>query len=345
MPALVDLGGIEGTDADLSWLRKPWKRRWRHVVAGGEVLIDVVDQPGRWMSDAQLTRLQDELSEVAEISLDERLAYGVFSRTRSAFRNRVIAVAYAAQTGRPCAFTAMVYLPLVRGRKTETIIHLGLTMIAPSSRGQRLQTPLFQRIFLSPIVNQFRTSFVVTNIAASPAGIGAVSDYFLDTYPSYHEDRSPTPFHHEVAAQVLARHRHEFGCSRGATFDPDSFVVAGSNQESGGGASAFIKSDPVSRYRDPACNEFCERLLDFERGDELFQVGRADLIRGLWASRKRRRGISRRLALPRAAALPARLTASTSARTPGSVPALAAPGSAGPRPEGSPHIATESRTA
>ena len=53
----------------------------------------------------------------------------------------------------------------------------------------------------------------------------------------------------------------------------------------------LIKTDPVSRYRNPTCNEFCASVLDFERGDELFQVGRADFIRGMWKSRKSKRGV------------------------------------------------------
>ncbi len=290
MHVAADIENLEQLHDDLAWLRKPWKRAWRHQVSGGRFYIDVFDQPGRWMNASELTGLQDELASVADRSIDDALSYGVFSRTRSAFRNRVIAVAYDATTGTPCGFTAMVYLPLRRtGRKTELIIHLGLTMIASDYRGNRLQTPLFQRIFRSPIVNQFRMSFIITNIAASPAGIGAVSDYFLDTFPNYHQNTLPTAFHHEVAGQVLRRDRHEFGCSRAATFDPDTFVVVGSNQPSGGGASAFIKTDPVSRYRNPACNDFCTSVLNFERGDELFQVGRADFIRGMWKSRKGKR--------------------------------------------------------
>lgn len=290
MQVAADVENLEQLHDDLTWLRKPWRRVWRHQLSGGRFRVDVFDQPGRWMSEGQLARLQDQLASVADRSLDERLSYGVFSRTRSAFCNRVIAVAYDTESGEPCGFTAMVYLPLRRaGQRTELIIHLGLTMIASEYRGNRLQTPLFQRIFRSPIVNQFRLSFIITNIAASPAGIGAVSDYFLDTFPNYHRDTPATAFHHEVAAQVLRRDRHEFGCSRAATFDAETFVVVGSNQPSGGGASAFIKTDPVSRYRNEACNDFCSDVLDFERGDELFQVGRADFVRGMWKSRKSKR--------------------------------------------------------
>ncbi len=189
MQVAADAQHIEQLHDDFSWLRRPWKKTWRHRLSGGRFHIDVYDQPGRWMDHASLANLQDELVSVANRSIGESLSYGVFSRTRSAFRNRVIAVAYDSATGVPCGFTAMVYLPLRRvGRKTELIIHLGLTMIASDARGNRLQTPLFQRTFRSPIVNQFRMSFIVTNIAASPAGIGAVSDYFIDTFPSYHRN-------------------------------------------------------------------------------------------------------------------------------------------------------------
>lgn len=291
MQVVADVENLEQLHDDLTWLRKPWMRTWRHALRGGRFVVEVYDQPGRWMSERELATLQDDLHDIADRSLDEPLRYGVFSRTRSAYRNRVIAIARDTTTGTPCGFTAMVYLPLRRaGRRTELIIHLGLTMIASDYRGNRLQTPLFQRIFRSPIVNQFRMTFIVTNIAASPAGIGAVSDYFLDTYPNYRGDTRASAFHREVAHQVLGRDRHEFGCSRAAVFDPSSFVVEGSNQPSGGGASAFIKTDPVSRYRNPDCNTFCADTLNFERGDELFQVGRADFIRGMWKSRKSKRG-------------------------------------------------------
>ncbi|MCR9162986.1 MAG: hypothetical protein ACE37F_14805 [Nannocystaceae bacterium] len=293
MQVLADVETLDHTHDDLSWLRAPWKRTWTHRIAGGRFVIDVHDQPGRWMDEAELAGLQDELDSIGQRSLDESLSYGVFSRTRSAFRNRVIAVARDGQTGTPCGFTAMVYLPLHRvGGRTELIIHLGLTMIARDHRGSRLQTPLFQRTFRSPIVNQFRMSFIVTNIAASPAGIGAVSDYF-DGFPSYDGSTRSRPLHREVAQQVLERDRHEFGCSRAAVFDPKTFVVKGSNQVDGGGASAFIKTDPVSRYRNPDCNAFCAATLNFERGDELFQVGRADFLRGMWKSRRTKRRVSK----------------------------------------------------
>jgi len=276
-------------EAGLGWLRAPWKRTLSARVLRRRYVVRVYDQPGRWMPERQLQKLEADLHHVAAGSLDEVPTYGVFAGTRAALANRVIAVAYYARTMAPVAFTAMVYLPVESGGKVEPAIHLGLTMIRKEARGQRLQTPLFKKVFLLPVLNQHRLRFTITSIAASPAGIGAASDYFQDTFPSYHGRTPRQAWHLDVARQVVGAHRHEFGCSRSARFDPSTFVVHGSNDPAEGGAWQFIKDDPVSRYRVEDCNAFCRNVLDFTNGDELFQVGRADLLRGLWQSRAAKR--------------------------------------------------------
>jgi hypothetical protein len=274
---------------DFSWLREPTLRQAWFRSHGGRYVIRVLDQPGLWMTSDQLAALHFDLRAVAASAMDEVPEYGVFSGDRRAYRNRVIAVAYDREQRVPVAFTAMVYLAFAAERRTEPLIHLGLTMIARTHRGQRLQTPLFKRIFLLPVLNQRRLGFKVTNIAASPAGIGATSDYFLDVYPSYRGDTQRQPEHLDVARQILGMYRHEFGCSERAIFDPGTFVVHGSNDVQGGGAHQFIKEDPVSHYRVEACNRYCREVLDFTAGDELFQVGRVHLLWSSLASRSSRR--------------------------------------------------------
>jgi 1-acyl-sn-glycerol-3-phosphate acyltransferase len=274
---------------DFSWLREPTLRQARFRSHGGRYVIRVLDQPGLWMTSDELAALHFDLRAVAASAMDEVPEYGVFSGDRRAYRNRVIAVAYDREQRVPVAFTAMVYLAFAAERRTEPLIHLGLTMIARTHRGQRLQTPLFKRIFLLPVLNQRRLGFKVTNIAASPAGIGATSDYFLDVYPSYRGDTQRQPEHLDVARQILGMYRHEFGCSERAIFDPGTFVVHGSNDVQGGGAHQFIKEDPVSHYRVEACNRYCREVLDFTAGDELFQVGRVHLLWSSLASRSSRR--------------------------------------------------------
>lgn len=280
------------------WLYRPLKRKAEFSILKGRYGIHVYDQPGKWMTDHELRGLYDELENIAVDSMDKPPRYGVFTRKRAAFENRIVAVASDRMTGQAVGFTAMVYFPYFRQNRVIPIIHLGLTMIRRGYRGHRLQTPLFQKIFLVAMFNQHRFSFIMTNIAASPAGIGATSDYFLNVYPNYKQTTTKTRFHEDVAEQVLAKHRGDFGCSRLATFDPETFVIRGSNQPEGGGAYEFIKEDPVSRYRVEACNAFCRQHLDFKAGDELFQVGKVDYFLSSWASRQAKRQLKSPAARP-----------------------------------------------
>ncbi len=276
----------------LTWLRRPWLKQAVFATRDRAAEVQVYDQPGRWMTAGELGGLWMDLLKIAQDAMEEIPIYGVLTGQRDTFANRVIAIARDTRTREPLAFTAMVYLP-VQGNDgdVEPVVHLGLTMIRREARGRRLQTQLFKKAFILPVANQFRLRFTITNIAASPAGIGAMSDYFQDVFPTYRGDTAREPFHLHVARRVLAEHRQEFGCSREARFDPESFVVRGSNQPDGGGASQFIKEDPVSQYRVEACNAFCRQQLDYPAGDELFQVGRVDFFRANWASRRSKRAL------------------------------------------------------
>ncbi len=276
---------------NLDWLRAPLKRQARFSIQKGRYEVIVYDQPGRWMTDDQMNMLYFQLLAISSDAIDALPRYGFFTQKREAFANRIFAVVHDNACQQAVGYTAMVYLPFKHGEKIRPIIHLGLTMIRKSYRGHRLQTPLFQKIFLLAMLNQLRFSFTMTNIAASPAGIGATSDYFVDVFPNYKRTVQKTKFHQDVAEQILAGYRGEFGCSRHAVFDPETFVVYGSNQAKGGGAAEFIKDDPVSRYREESCNEFCRNHLDFQAGDEMFQVGKVDFFQSSWASRKSKRNL------------------------------------------------------
>ncbi|KAK4534280.1 hypothetical protein CDCA_CDCA01G0305 [Cyanidium caldarium] len=318
-------------------VRMPLIRSWTSPLHSGYV-SRTVDQPGRWMSDSQLNALVDEMVQVARDSMDELPQYGVFgdrAHIRRALSNRIVTLAYDVH-GVPCAFTAMVYLPLCPAATTTPavlpvggfgwmhapardsfVIHLGLTMISRKHRGRRIQSPVFSKCLSLPLFNQRRLGFTVTNIGASPAGIGAVSDYFQGTFPDY-QGRSPrTEFHLQVARHVLKHFRHEFGCSRKARFDEGVFVVRGSNDADGGGASQFIKVDgqPVSRYRDERCNRFCEAMLDLTRGDEIFQVARVHTLGTLLQYRRLRRGAGCAALRPRRPAVTLGMRACASPRT------------------------------
>eukprot|EP00179_Madagascaria_erythrocladioides_P022814 CAMPEP_0198360280 /NCGR_PEP_ID=MMETSP1450-20131203/137744_1 /TAXON_ID=753684 ORGANISM="Madagascaria erythrocladiodes, Strain CCMP3234" /NCGR_SAMPLE_ID=MMETSP1450 /ASSEMBLY_ACC=CAM_ASM_001115 /LENGTH=393 /DNA_ID=CAMNT_0044067265 /DNA_START=61 /DNA_END=1242 /DNA_ORIENTATION=+ len=253
------------------------------------LVVRTYDQPGTWMSDDELHKLQQWMRQVAEGSMGIVPSHRIFlDDPRDVLTNRVVSVAFDNSSGDAVAFSAMVYLPY---RPGEYIVHLGLTMIAKSHRGRRLQSPLFTKCLVMAMFNLGTLSYRISNIGASPAGIGAVSDYFFNVYPHYLRSTRRSRTHVDVARHVLRNYRHEFACSHKATFDETTFVVAGSNEQSGGGCYEMIKQDnqPVSQHRSDSCNQFCADVLDLRRGDELFQVGTVDLVgtslKYIWSSK------------------------------------------------------------
>ncbi|KAJ8903444.1 hypothetical protein NDN08_004552 [Rhodosorus marinus] len=256
-------------------LIKVWTSEVR-VKGGKKIVCKTYDQPGRWMSETGLEDLQTWLGDVSMQSMGVIPSHAVFDRTglRDVMRNRVITVGF--DNGKPIAFNAMVYIPYGE----SPVVHLGLTMIAKTHRGMRIQSPIFCKGIVLPMFNLRKLSYYVTNIGGSPAGIGAVSDYFLDSYPNYNEDVKCTETHLEIARFVLKHYRNEFGCSKNAFFDETTFVIHGANEPDGGGAQEFIKEDgnPVSFYKNQRCNDFVATRLDLAAGDELFQVGKVDYV-------------------------------------------------------------------
>ncbi|KAA8493959.1 hypothetical protein FVE85_3934 [Porphyridium purpureum] len=260
------------------WIRTPMVLQWSspfYSKGHASIMCHTYDQPGRWMDDGELQKLAAALLTVAKASMDQVPAHRLFNGDpRAVFANRIVSVAYDGD--KPVGFTCMVYLP----HRGDIILHLGLTMIALSHRGRRIQSPIFTKCLVLPMVNLWRMQYWVTNIAASPAGIGSVCDYFCDVYPDYLNRNTCSWVHRDIACSVLRHFRYEFGCSSKAVFDTRKFVVYRSNMPEGGGSPQFIKEDgkPVSKYRNEAVNTFVKQMLDLTAGDELFQVGRVDLI-------------------------------------------------------------------
>ena len=73
----------------------------------------------------------------------------------------------------------------------------------------------------------------------------------------------------------MAHHRAVFGVGADAGFDEARFVITNAYT---GGSDALKKSfDVAPKHRDEKYNAFCARELDYERGDDLLQIGRVDL--------------------------------------------------------------------
>jgi GNAT superfamily N-acetyltransferase len=231
--------------------------------------------PGRWMTEPQLTALREDILAVARSCSAEIPRYGVFLPQRRPFENRIITFVYGKNGAEPAGFTAMVALTAPVDGKRLPVLHLGLVMVSPSYRRQKLMIRLYHRTLIEFLARRAFRPFWITSLSQEPAIVGAVSDSFRDVYPHYEGKTRLTASHQAVARSLMREHGHEFGEEPGAELDERSFVVRGSCA----GASQALRTTFMlsAKYRVASCNVYCARALDYARGDEVLQVGRMGL--------------------------------------------------------------------
>jgi hypothetical protein len=78
-----------------------------------------------------------------------------------------------------------------------------------------------------------------------------------------------------LARRIMAGHRHVFGVGPEAGFDEDRFVIT--NAYTGGSDDLKKTWDQAPKHRDPVVNDFMRGQLDYDRGDDLLQLGLMDM--------------------------------------------------------------------
>lgn len=234
--------------------------------------------PGLWLSDAELDSLRKTIESFTLSKLAMLPAYGVYLPSRAPYSNRIISVVYDDINNEPAGFAAMTRFDLQIGADKHTVIHLGLVIIGASRLGRDLLFLMYFRPLMHLLLSRKGRPFWITSVSMEPSIIGAVSDNFSGVFPHYSNNTRPSPVGRELALALVREYSHEFGMDRQAEFDPQSFVIRGSCR----GPSEALRADyrHSAKYRIHRCNKFCERALDYERGDELLQVGRASVGAG-----------------------------------------------------------------
>jgi hypothetical protein len=198
-------------------------------------------------------------------------SYGVYLPSREPYENRIISIVFDEITGAPVGFGAMVHLPLQLAAQRLTLIHLGLVITTKNRLGRELLFLIYFWPLLYLLALRKLQSYWITSVSMEPTIIGAVSDNFGSVFPHYSKRAQPTKLQSMIAEIVFNEHGHEFGMGSNAVLDKENFVISGSCC----GPSDALRVDyrHSARYVMPACNRFCEDTLDYERGDELLQVG------------------------------------------------------------------------
>ncbi|MDG2454086.1 MAG: hypothetical protein P8M63_14835 [Paracoccaceae bacterium] len=237
--------------------------------------IHIYERPGRWMERDALDRLSQELRDVASKTLASgALNYGVFSGDAERMGD-VIVTLVRAKDGAPIAFNALAVMELKHAGEPEEVLHLGLVMVDPDATKQRLSWVLYGlTCFLIFVRKQFRPIWV-SNVTQVPAFVGMVSETFSDVFPRPAKGRWSLT-HLLLGRQIMTEHRHVFRVGEDAGFDEDRFVIT--NAYTGGSDDLKKTFDEAAKHRSPTYNFYCQEMLDYQRGDDLIQLGRMDFV-------------------------------------------------------------------
>lgn len=243
---------------------------------GKDMETRIVERPGIWMEDRDVEALQADLRRIASASLTgEDLTYGIFSSDRSRLKESIVTIVYRRSDRTPIAFNALAVMDLSLNGRQQEVVHLGLVMVDPGQRSQGLSWVLYGLTCLLIFMRNQLRPFWISNVTQVPAVVGLVAQNFSSVYPGPEAADRRSFAHVLLARQIMGGHRHVFGVGEEAGFEEDRFVIT--NAYTGGSDGLKKTYEEAAKHRDEVYNEFCRRTLDYERGDDLLQLGQMDL--------------------------------------------------------------------
>lgn len=260
------LGALAGKTLSLSFQPSREYRVW------------IVERPGTSLSPPDLESLQQDCETVVRACLNGQiLDYGLFAEDRAAWDHSVITLVIRIADDRPVAFNAMPLLDVVRGGASETVLHLGLVMVDPDERSGGLSWILYGLTCFALFLRQGLRPISVSSVTQVPAVVGMVAETFSEVFPA--QSSTPQSFsHRHLAHQIMHRHRRAFGVGEDAGYDADRQIIL--NAYTGGSDNLKKTFAVAAKHRREEYNAFCERELDYGRGDDVLQIGKIDLAAG-----------------------------------------------------------------
>jgi len=243
--------------------------------AGRGLRSRIVECPSLALGPDDLAELVRDVRSIASATLGEgELTYGVFSGDHDTLSRTVLTIVYEKATGRPVAFNALAILQAELGGRPVEVLHLGLVMTLPDVRGGGLSATLYGLTCVLLFVRRQCRPVWISSVTQVPAVVGMVAETFSEVFPGRAGARKS--FRHGLLAQqILRRWRQAFGVGDDAGFDEDRFVIT--NAYTGGSDDLKKTFERAAKHRDPAYNQLCLGLLDYNRGDDLLQIGKIDM--------------------------------------------------------------------
>ena len=199
--------------------------------------------------------------------------YGVYLPSRAPYRNRIITLVHAPDRS-PVAFSTVMFYSVAVESRVHPVFQLGL-VVADGRSPRRIVGPVYFHPLAWLLALRGFRQYWVASASMIPNLVGIFADGFVDVFPHYRVRRPASPAARAIARRLVEDHGDEFGAGPDSRLDESTFAV--SNCYADPAAPLRKTWDEVTKHPDPRCNELCRRALDYQRGDDLLQVGRVDL--------------------------------------------------------------------
>jgi hypothetical protein len=244
--------------------------------------IEYHGSPGTDWTDEQIASETGGLRSVAASCFNGIVPeYQCLLGTRECFVDKVITIARSTDDEEILGFTSAVVfrVPGV----PDPVFHTGLTCVAPKARKLGLVRALVTTLlvqYLARSTRPWRTIWV-TNLASVVSSLGTFASTFDEVYPSPQCCSTPPSTHALITRYFAANWQLLTTLHPDAKFDDEKFVFMGANK-----GNVFAKEKGANPHRSNIANAFFEPRLNFDRDDEMLQVGRISLgsfaWKGLW---------------------------------------------------------------
>lgn len=237
-----------------------------------QLKIEVIFSPTKRFSKSELENLVNELRSLASTCFPETPNYQVLTGETKELERSILSLARD-KNGKLLGFCSALILPI---KDVGNVFHTGLTCVHPSARGLKLTHKLTSKLLTKYLLRQPLFSEVwLTNCACVLSSIGNIAKYFEEVYPSPTGPKYPSMTHINIANRISKSYREQIAINSTADFNINTFVFEGSVQD-----TLFSKNEEDTKFhhRDKKLNNYYKDLLDFERGDEVLQIGKVSLL-------------------------------------------------------------------
>jgi len=229
--------------------------------------FEIYSKPGVWMNEKDLKRLQERLSGIAEKRLKTKPRFSFFKDVRY-LNNKLVVICADKKTKDDCSCCVLSYLGTYRKR---SVIHCGAVYSNAENQGTMKLLYGFAGLYIM-IKNLFFRKVYVTSLTHVPKIFGMFSEQFYRVYPDSRTGREAGNFHLKIKDLFFNTYIKEWDLSELPQID-GSFVIRGFRLQDDGTMLYPDTVETVPRHRKVEYNTRCFNLLDYENGDEVFQVG------------------------------------------------------------------------